>query len=136
MAQPQHNPEVVLAVDEENDDNRSEVGTSIASSSTSLRSSLLDYRVENGRTYHRYKDGKYNYPNDERESERHDLVHQLWLLTLDDRLGVAPPCKEGTTVGRVLDVGTGTGIWALNFGDEHPEADVYGNDLSAIMPGQ
>ncbi|CAI0652646.1 unnamed protein product [Colletotrichum noveboracense] len=135
MAQPQHNPEVVLAVDEENDDNRSEVGTSIASSSTSLRSSLLDYRVENGRTYHRYKDGKYNYPNDERESERHDLVHQLWLLTLDDRLGVAPPCKEGTTVGRVLDVGTGTGIWALNFGDEHPEADVYGNDLSAIMPG-
>ncbi|KAF5528612.1 Secondary metabolism regulator LAE1 [Colletotrichum aenigma] len=134
MAQTQLNPEVVLAVDE-NDDNRSELGSSIASSSTSLRSSLLDYRVENGRTYHRYKDGKYNLPNDERESDRMDLVHQLWLLTLDDRLGVAPPCREGTTVGRVLDVGTGTGIWALNFGDEHPEADVYGNDLSPIMPG-
>ncbi|KAI8155227.1 Secondary metabolism regulator LAE1 [Colletotrichum sp. SAR 10_70] len=134
MAQSQLNPEVVLAVDE-NDDIRSELGSSIASSSTSLRSSLLDYRVENGRTYHRYKDGKYNLPNDERESDRMDLVHQLWLLTLDDRLGVAPPCKEGTTVGRVLDVGTGTGIWALNFGDEHPEADVYGNDLSPIMPG-
>lgn len=62
-----------------------------------------------------------------------DLVHQLWLLTLDDRLGVAPPCKEGTTVGRVLDVGTGTGIWALNFGDEHPEADV-GVSIGSLLP--
>ncbi|KAF6831670.1 methyltransferase domain-containing protein [Colletotrichum musicola] len=58
----------------------------------------------------------------------------MWLLTLDDRLGVSPPCKEGSKVGRVLDVGTGTGIWALNFGDEHPEAEVLGNDLSAVEP--
>ncbi|KAF6802330.1 methyltransferase domain-containing protein [Colletotrichum musicola] len=100
-----------------------------------MRNSLLDYREENGRTYHRYKDGKYNLPNDERENDRLDMQHQMWLHVLDDRLGVAPPCAEGTTVGRVLDVGTGTGIWALNFGDEHPEAAVIGNDLSAIQPG-
>ncbi|GJC92194.1 methyltransferase domain-containing protein [Colletotrichum higginsianum] len=31
---------------------------------------------------------------------------------------------DGAKVGRVLDVGTGTGIWALDFGDEHPEAEV------------
>ena len=24
---------------------------------------------------------------------------------------------------RVLDVGTGTGIWAMDYGDEHPEAE-------------
>ncbi|GKT42096.1 putative methyltransferase tdiE [Colletotrichum spaethianum] len=119
----QDNPPAVLDVDEEQDDARSEVGSSIASSSTSLRNSLLDYRVENGRTYHRYKDGKYVVPNDDRELDRLDLQHQVWLLALDDRLGVAPPCKEGAEVGRVLDVGTGTGIWALNFGDEHPEAE-------------
>ncbi|KAF9874707.1 hypothetical protein CkaCkLH20_07844 [Colletotrichum karsti] len=108
---------------------------SLASSTTSLRSSLRDYREENGRTYHRYKDGKYNIPNDEREKDRQDLEHQLWLLTLDDRLGVAPPCRENAQVGRVLDVGTGTGIWALNFGDEHPESEVHGIDLSPVQPG-
>ncbi|KAF9876105.1 hypothetical protein CkaCkLH20_06551 [Colletotrichum karsti] len=134
-AASQRDAEPQLAVDENHDtDDRSEVISSIASSSTSLRSSLKDYREENGRTYHTYKDGKYNLPNDEREKDRLDFQHQMWLLALKDRLGVAPPCKENTRVGRVLDVGTGTGIWALNFGDEHPEAEVYGVDLSPTQP--
>ncbi|KAL0939160.1 methyltransferase domain-containing protein [Colletotrichum truncatum] len=70
-----------------------------------------------------------------------DLTHQLWLLALDNKLGAAPACQPNAKVGRVLDVGTGTGIWALNFAEEHPEADVtgpdpmvLGNDLSAIQP--
>ncbi|KAK2730374.1 hypothetical protein CKAH01_19104, partial [Colletotrichum kahawae] len=34
-----------------------------------------------------------------------------------------------------LDIGTGTGIWPIQFGDEHPEAEVIvGNDLSPIQP--
>ncbi|KAK1600367.1 methyltransferase domain-containing protein [Colletotrichum navitas] len=131
----QDNPPIVLDIDDEQDGAPSEVGSSGASSTTSLRNSLMDYRIENGRTYHRYKDGKYAFPNDDRELDRLDLQHQQWLLLLDDRLGVAPPCKEGAQVGRVLDVGTGTGIWALNFGDEHPEAEVYGVDLSPTLPG-
>lgn len=35
---------------------------------------------------------------------------------------------------RVLDFGTGTGIWALDFADEHPSAKVIGTDLSPIQP--
>ncbi|KAI9370121.1 methyltransferase [Aspergillus egyptiacus] len=35
---------------------------------------------------------------------------------------------------RVLDIGTGTGIWAIDFADEHPESEVIGNDLSPIQP--
>lgn len=35
---------------------------------------------------------------------------------------------------RVLDMGTGTGIWALDFADEFPSAAVTGNDLSPIQP--
>ncbi|UPK93457.1 hypothetical protein LCI18_004392 [Fusarium solani-melongenae] len=64
-----------------------------ASSTQSLSSSIVDYRRENGRTYHRYKDGKYNLPNDELEQQRAlaeralDLQHHLFLLTFDDSLG-------------------------------------------------
>lgn len=47
----------------------------------------------------------------------------MWLLVTDNNLGVAPPCQPGAKVGRVLDVGTGSGIWALDFGDEHPESE-------------
>ena len=35
---------------------------------------------------------------------------------------------------RVLDVGTGTGVWALDYADLHPGATVIGTDLSPIQP--
>ncbi len=35
---------------------------------------------------------------------------------------------------RVLDVGTGTGIWAIEFAKTSPTARVIGTDLSAIQP--
>ncbi|KAK1706016.1 S-adenosyl-L-methionine-dependent methyltransferase [Colletotrichum lupini] len=96
---------------------------SVASSSTSLASSILNHRIENGRTYHRYKDGQYSYPNDEKEADRLDLQHNVFLLTLDYRLGLAPIAQPEAKVGRVLDVGTGTGLWCVEFGDEHPDAE-------------
>ncbi|KAF6805650.1 hypothetical protein CSOJ01_09375 [Colletotrichum sojae] len=54
-----------------------------------------------------------------------DLQHNLFLLTFDNALGLAPPNKPNSKVNRVLDVGTGTGIWAVEFGEDHPEADVF-----------
>ncbi|KAL2689150.1 hypothetical protein Neosp_003202 [[Neocosmospora] mangrovei] len=69
-------------------------------------------------------------PNDDLEY----LQHHLFTLTLGDRLGLAPPNDPDSKVNRVLDVGTGTGIWAVDFGDEHPEAKVIGVDLSPIQP--
>ncbi|TDZ23361.1 Secondary metabolism regulator LAE1 [Colletotrichum orbiculare MAFF 240422] len=127
--------EVQVAVDDEQDDSYSEIGTSIASSSTSLLSSLREYQQEHGRTYHRYKEGKYNMPNDDKELDRLDFIHALCRLALDDKYGLAPPNQDNAVVGRVLDVGTGTGIWAIEFGEEHPEADILGVDLSATQPG-
>ncbi|UZP39241.1 hypothetical protein NXS19_007057 [Fusarium pseudograminearum] len=106
----------------------------VESSTQSISSSILQYRQENGRTYHGYKDGKYNVPNDEQENERLDLQHALFLRTFDDNLGFAPPNDPDAKVKHVLDVGTGTGIWALDFADEHPGADVIGVDLSPIQP--
>ncbi|KAK1850014.1 methyltransferase domain-containing protein [Colletotrichum chrysophilum] len=113
----------------------------------------MDYRVENGRTYHRYKDGKASQQpcllnhTHVGESQRDlspsrfmclicepDLQHTLFLLTFSDKLGMAPPCDKGASAGHVLDIGTGTGIWAIDFGDEHPEAEVRGIDLSPVQP--
>lgn len=105
----------------------------IASSTTSMTSSILRYRQENGRTYHAYKDGKYGFPNDEQERDRLDLQHHLFFLTLDGKLFTAPIPKT-KQLHRVLDVGTGTGIWAIDFADEHPETQVIGIDLSPIQP--
>jgi methylase of polypeptide subunit release factors len=53
-----------------------------------------------------------------------DLQHNLFLLTFDDKLGLAPPNSPGAKVKHVLDIGTGTGIWAIDYADEHPESQV------------
>ncbi|KAK2041972.1 methyltransferase [Colletotrichum somersetense] len=128
---PAHDNNLILAVDDI-DDGLSVSNQSTAGSTESVSSSIWDFRLENGRTYHSYKEGKYVVPNDEQEIDRLDLQHNLWLRTLDGRMGNAPPAEPGSSVGRVLDVGTGSGIWAVDFGDEHPEATVVGVDLSPV----
>ncbi|KAG4422844.1 hypothetical protein IFR04_004066 [Cadophora malorum] len=115
------------------DDADSSLGSALGSSTTSIGSSILNYRKENGRRYHAYKDGQYLFPNDEQESDRLDLQHHLLYMTFDGKLHMAPIPKE-QQLHRVLDVGTGTGIWAIDFADEHPESEVIGVDLSPIQP--
>jgi SAM-dependent methyltransferase len=62
-----------------------------------------------------------------------DLQHHLFYLTFDGKLFTAPIPKE-KLLHRVLDIGTGTGIWAIDFADEHPETKVLGVDLSPSQP--
>ncbi|WYZ39590.1 hypothetical protein EsH8_III_001504 [Colletotrichum jinshuiense] len=100
-------------------------------SQASMLLHILDYRRENGRTYHRLSDGSYLLPNDELEQERLDIANHLWMLVWDGKFCLCPK-NEGAK--RVLDIGTGTGIWALDYADEHPEATVIGVDLSPIQP--
>jgi hypothetical protein len=54
----------------------------------------------------------YLVPNDEKECDRLDMLHAL-VTQLVGRLYVSP---IGESPQRVLDVGTGTGIWAIDFG--------------------
>jgi SAM-dependent methyltransferase len=99
--------------------------------SASLASSIINYTYENGRRYHAYREGAYPLPNDEREQERLDLLHHIFKLMLDGDLFVAPVPSDPH---RVLDFGTGTGIWATDFADQFPSAEVVGTDLSPIQP--
>lgn len=94
-----------------------------------ITSSILNYKYENGRRYHAFHEGEYILPNDEQEQDWLDLSHHVYRLLLGGDLHLAP-IKDPK---RVLDIGTGTGIWAIDFADEHPDAEVIGNDLSAIQ---
>ncbi|KAK4186210.1 secondary metabolism regulator LAE1 [Podospora australis] len=126
---------IAIEVDESDfNDADSSLGEDPAESTASLTSSILRYRKENGRTYHAYRDGSYHFPNDEAENERLDLQHHIFYLTLDGKLGLAPPNEPGSKYPRVLDLGTGTGIWAMDYGDEHPDAEIVGIDLSPTQP--
>ncbi|KAF2009447.1 S-adenosyl-L-methionine-dependent methyltransferase [Aaosphaeria arxii CBS 175.79] len=91
------------------------------------------YRYENGRRYHGFKDdgAKYFFPNDDEENDRLDLYHHIQTLRLDGELHLAP---IGQDPQRILDIGTGTGIWAIDMGDKYPSAEVLGNDISPIQP--
>lgn len=69
-------------------------------------------------------------PNDEKERDRLDLQHTLWTMTTDGELHTAPI----TSPRRVLDIATGTGLWAMEFAEKFPNAQVTGTDLSPIQP--
>ena len=103
------------------------------SNSTSLRSSVFSYQYENGRRYHAYKEGAYILPNDEDEQKRLDMLHHIYRMMANGELHYAP-LTANNDPSRVLDLGTGTGIWAINFADEHPNSVVIGTDLSPIQP--
>jgi len=111
------------------------------------------YRHENGRTYHAYRDGEYWQPNDEQQNNHEAIVfvtcprslsraiiaadntttssHHLCIMTLQDRLYLAPISSNPR---RILDIGTGTGIWATDMADKFPDAHVIGTDLSPVAP--
>lgn len=98
-------------------------GTSVAEPG-----SILD--EESGRTYHNHHTGSYYYPNDAAEQDRLDLQHKIFKILHDGGLHRAPvQCPK-----HVLDVACGTGIWAIQYAWQHPDATVIGTDLSLIQP--
>jgi SAM-dependent methyltransferase len=90
---------------------------------------VLNYRYENGRRYHAYRDGQYILPNDDAEKNRLDMLHHIYRLVIGGQLYRAPLNQPQ----RVLDLGTGTGKWAIEMADDHPQAIVQGTDLSPIQ---
>lgn len=90
------------------------------------------------------------------ELDRLDLYHHICTLLIDGELYLAP---IGEAPQRILDIGTGTGIWPIEMGDVFPLAEVrafsrlvdglrrwkertvlnaqeqiIGNDLSPVQP--
>lgn len=116
-----------LNIDEGHDSGIEDVSST---QSTSIRSSVLEYTYENGRRYNAYRAGEYTIPNDETEQDRMDLLHHIYRMMLGGELLQKPPIEPN----HILDIGTGTGIWAIDIADEFPEASVIGTDISPIQP--
>lgn len=96
----------------------------------SLDEKVSDYVHEYGRTYHRYKQGSYPYPNDSRELERWDMQHDIFKWLFRNELHFAPI----TDPENILDLGAGTGKWAIEMGEKYPSATVTGTDLAPTQP--
>ncbi|KAH7040752.1 S-adenosyl-L-methionine-dependent methyltransferase [Microdochium trichocladiopsis] len=120
-----------LDVDSDNPDDDSTMGSEVSSVTTSLRSEGYEFRYENGRRY-QSANGTYHLPNDVQEMDRLELQHLIWIEIAGGRYHLAP--LKDARLTHVLDVGTGTGNWAIEFANLHPKVKVIGTDLSPIQP--
>ncbi|KAI1347097.1 S-adenosyl-L-methionine-dependent methyltransferase [Xylaria sp. FL0043] len=118
--------------EEEFDDVDSAYGDDNASSTASLSASILEYRTVHGRTYHSERGNAQSWnPNDAQHDESMDILHHVSTLMQDGKLTMA---HIDDSIQRVLDVGCGTGIWAIDFADQYPHTEVIGVDISPSQP--
>lgn len=64
------------------------------------------------------------------ELERLDIKHRVITLLCGGELHFAPLIKPQ----RILDIGTGTGIWVMEMADQYPDTRIIGTDLSPVQP--
>lgn len=62
-------------------------------------------------------------------------MYYLMTELFDGRLYFAP-LDDMDSLRYILDIGTGTGEWAIHMGDEFPNADITGTDLAPIQPNE
>ncbi|KAF7977635.1 hypothetical protein HWV62_3044 [Athelia sp. TMB] len=81
---------------------------------------------------------RYSLPTDEDEVKRSEFHHRVLNWVLGGR-NYAGPVKElldnsqRIKPNRILDMGTGGGIWAIDIADEFSEVEVIGVDLAPIQ---
>ncbi|PMD32988.1 S-adenosyl-L-methionine-dependent methyltransferase, partial [Hyaloscypha variabilis F] len=102
---------------------------SLYSLTTSLGSLEFEDIRQHGHRYHGSE--RVLLPNDESEQDRLDLQHHILKMCLDGELTMT---DIPASTQRIFDVGTGTGIWAIEMGDKYESAQITGVDLSPIQP--
>ncbi|KAL2214804.1 S-adenosyl-L-methionine-dependent methyltransferase [Thermoascus aurantiacus ATCC 26904] len=105
-----------IEIDHEATENDSTYGKELSTYTASLTSSIPQWHIL--------------LPSDEDEKDRLDMVHEMIMVMLDHKLFRAPIKSPQ----HAIDLGTGTGIWAIQFADQFPAAEVFGIDLSPIQP--
>ncbi|KAG8694821.1 hypothetical protein FRC09_009583 [Ceratobasidium sp. 395] len=80
----------------------------------------------------------YMLPADDQEMHRLELEHRMIKFILGGKNYVGPVAEALTKVRgvqrRVLDCGTGNGLWAIEMADEFDWVEVTGVDLAPVQP--
>ncbi|KLU83535.1 hypothetical protein MAPG_02592, partial [Magnaporthiopsis poae ATCC 64411] len=100
--------------------------STINSSARSLYDGEVYYTLEHGRRYC----GSYYLPNDDSEQDRMRVLHQVFMLLGAMELTTVP-LHDPTMI---LDIGTGTGEWAVGMAECFLDCEIIGTDISAIQP--
>ncbi|KAL6703084.1 hypothetical protein ACN47E_010221 [Coniothyrium glycines] len=134
-----NNGNILLQAQDDASEPDTDEGYADSDASSFLSSILSEVRrgVEiEGRLYPSYGKHAYGMPMDEKELDRNDLQHHKYTLLLKDRLFAAPISEErlDDANSRILDLGTGTGIWAIDMADKFPNTQVLGVDIAATQP--
>ncbi|KAG9047670.1 hypothetical protein FS837_001746 [Tulasnella sp. UAMH 9824] len=91
--------------------------------------------ISNGRKFQMITNA-YMLPTDSGEHSRLDLQHEAVRLMLGGELYQTPELVKASlspqenAKRRILDVGTGSGKWAIKMAEEFPHADILGIDLA------
>ncbi|KAG8163550.1 hypothetical protein KVR01_006847 [Diaporthe batatas] len=89
---------------------------------------------ENGRDYQLWHRGQYLFPIDETELDRLDAMHKCILVTRNYRLYSPRIILDSIPNLKILDLGCGTGMWALDMARKFfGNSLVRGVDLSTEM---
>ncbi|KZO94087.1 S-adenosyl-L-methionine-dependent methyltransferase [Calocera viscosa TUFC12733] len=103
----------------------------------SLTDSLREasFKRVHERSFNNHSD-VYMLPADEEEINRLETQHNIFrMLNNGNYLGPVQDVLAGAGK-QILDIGTGTGAWAVEMAAEFPEAQVVGVDLAPIQGGR
>ncbi|KAK7994425.1 hypothetical protein PG991_016013 [Apiospora marii] len=106
-------------IEDEDEFEPSDFDVELLDDTTSVGSSVYGHSYRNGRRYHKA------------QQNREDMLHAMMMEVTNGKLFYAPIDENPQ---KIVDLGTGTGIWAIEVGDLFPSAEVTGLDLSPIQP--
>ncbi|KAH8084777.1 S-adenosyl-L-methionine-dependent methyltransferase [Filobasidium floriforme] len=92
------------------------------------------FREDGGRLYNAAQDD-YSLPADMQEINRLNIQHVAYRKRVGQNyIGPVDEHLQGQPGKKVLDIGCGTGLWAIEVGRAFPQAEFIGIDLVPIQP--
>ncbi|KAG8911011.1 hypothetical protein FRC01_005981, partial [Tulasnella sp. 417] len=97
-----------------------------------------DVQIANDRTFSKQAGSLYSLPTDRKEHNRLDFQHEIMRLLLDDSIYPNPDVvdnaltAEANPTPNIVDLGTGSGVWAMEMARKFPHSKVLACDI--VLP--